>query len=127
MSKRDREDAEQKGVLKDAEQKDARTYAFFTFYTPGSYGYDELVAKHQQAGCYVKWSPHSDWTKKPWANLKEGEWMSSGKDELVFRVPMTTDLAKQQVKPLPKAAKTDDDDDEESWETRQARNYLRYA
>jgi hypothetical protein len=117
MQKREREPAE------------PRTFCFITYYQPGSYGWDECVAKNVQAASRVRWM--TDYHDKPWAQLKEGESKMLSQDELVIRLPMTTDLANRQVLPLPKKKSSDQQDSssfsDESYETRQARDYLRYA
>ena len=85
-SKRERED----------EEVEARTYAFFTFYEEGSYGYNELSAKGQQATCRVVWT--KEYQGKVWESLEEGEWKQltdPWNEKLVFRVPMRTALGKK--------------------------------
>ena len=113
---------------RELEEVEARTYAFFTFYQEGSYGHDELVAKGEQAGSRVTWT--RDWKGKAWESLEEGEWKQLRDEELVFRVPMRTPLAKTQVKRVVKPKRVVNEDESsssESWETSQARAYLRYA
>lgn len=132
MSKREREqDPEQ--------EQEGRTYAFFTFYDQGSWGFNDLLRNRQQAESKVQW--RTDWKGKSWGDLEEGQWKALSDDELVFRVPMHSSISKRQVtedtcikaKPVVKNVKqhkeeeSDDGSSSESWETSQARAYLRYA
>ena len=107
------------------QEKEGRTYAFFTFYEEGTYGYDDLVREGKQAGSVVRWI--TEWEGKEWGMLEEGEWKQVKGGDIVFRVPMRTSVAKLEVKRKLEKRQREEESSEESYETRRARHYLKYA